>query len=314
MSLRHSAIITLVAAIPTAGIAQQQQQAEQAKIRVLRPAQIIQKADGGNVPNEINDAITSAVSDELVRISRAELLLEVNEMQKMFKFKDAAAKKLQLAARGAASRAVDAAKERNQATITRLVARRFNGAKVEEILMNGRRVKLTPDSKDDEEGEGNDDDDDTQTRLPAIMVGRRGASFYLTVKHENGSSSTSLSPRDPELRSIPVWKNTVEKVLNAEQKKAYADYKQQKIHDLAVVLVTTVVDYELKLTDKQKPKFRSIVSENIKVSASNLVSGPDYILQYIRPQLDPKLFKDVLSKTQMELLESRQAYYRRFMR
>ena len=228
---------------------------------------------------KVDTAIETAVAAELTRIAIAELQLEIKSIQRLFKLSATDVKRLQLAARGASSRAVDAAAARNKATLSRLIDRRIQGASLRTLTVNGEKLAL---ESDPESGEA--DDEPPAKPSPAIIIARRGASFSLTVKHATGSSSSSLYPRDTELRGADIWTRTFNKVLTAEQRREYEKFRLKEVHDMAVAVLVGVIGYEVRISKEQLPEFRNVVSDNVNVTAATLVSGPDYVcLLYTSP-------------------------------
>jgi len=259
------------------------------------------------------ETVQANSTETLQKIAQAELLVEIDELKEMFDLPPASVKKLQLAARGAAKRTVDRARDSNKATIQRMLGRHLNANTIDltAVLVNGKEHKVVmPDGTEPPEP----DEDDPKLDKLQITLSRRGMSTYFSVRYQNGSSSTSLSPRSNDLRANAFWLKTYEKLVTLDQRRKYADHRKQRDKEIVTDLLMGVLRLELRLTSKQMPEVRKVVAESISITSSTFLSGSDYIVQRIRPQLEAAKFGKVLSKAQLDMFSAAQAYYRRFSR
>lgn len=259
------------------------------------------------------ETVHANCNSTLQGIVQAELLVEIDELESMFNLSETGVKKLKLAARGAAKRAVDSARASNVATMRRTLERRLNDNAIDmtTVNINGEDYKIQmPEGvrppKSDEDG--------PPVNKLGITLSRRGMSIYFTVRYQNGSSSTTLAPRGNDLRANALWQKNYNELLTAEQRKQYAAHRRQREKDAVTDMVMASLRYELRLTKEQIPKVRKVVSASLPATSTLLSSGMDYAVSRVRPNLKAKDFAEVLTESQLDLFSAAQAYYRRFNR
>lgn len=258
------------------------------------------------------EAVQTASTTVLQRMAQAELLVEIDELKSMFDLPEATVKRLQLAARGAAKRTLDQARDSNQATMRRTLERRLtmNNIDLTRVEINGQEIEVEmPDGLEQPK-----DDDGPKLDQLRIILARRGSSTHFTVRYQNGSSSTSLGPRGNELRTNAVWAKSYSELLTADQRREYTAHCRKRDKEVITNLLLTTLQHELRLSEKQGPQVRKVIAQSITVTSTTFRSGPEYVVQQFRPKLKAKNFAGVLTKSQLDLFTAAQAYYRRFER
>lgn len=272
-----------------------------------------EKSDEQKAKDRLIEAVEAASADELKRVYAATLRAEINEMAELFDLKEADVRKLGVAARGAASKNVEKQRATIMATVKRTLDRRLNEPNVnyKAIRFNGKPLDL---GQSDEPGtdpdEEEDKGDESGTTL-GVTVARRSSYFYFTVRYERGSSSTTIGSRGSQLRSEEIWKKTTASVLNADMLKKYDEHRKKKLKDSVVDMMLAALKYELHLKESQIPEVRKRLDKHIKITTTQIYV--ESIISQFRQQLKTEDFKDVLTPPQLDLWESSQAYYRRYL-
>lgn len=261
------------------------------------------------------EEIDTRAAQEVRRVLAAELLAELDEIHQMFQLDEADLRKLRLAARGAASKSVDQNRDRNRATVERMVKRRFDDPTIDlnRVTFNGEKLDVDG-AQDDAAEAGEDKANPLPQNTLGITISRRSTGFYFTVRYQNGSSSTSIGPRNDEVKSQEIWTRAADGILTKEQLSEYAEMRARKLKEAIVTMVMAGLIYELRLSDKQVPDVRATVEKVLKISSTSMSAGVESALRTYRMQLLPADFKAVLTPAQLDLFRSTQAYYRRYLR
>ena len=76
-------------------------------------------------------------------------------------------------------------------------------------------------------------------------------------------------------------------------------------------MMLAALQFELHLRENQVAPVRAKLEKNIKVTSNQIYI--ESVVQQYRPQLKSEEFKDILDGPQLDLWESSQAYYRRYL-
>lgn len=288
-------------------------QAEDVRPQEEAKQQEPEKSPEDQARDAIVEFINTEVNREVKRVLIAQFLLELQDMAKMHELTETQLRKLSVAARGAASKAVDGARANNRATVVRMLERRLGEPNVSlrKIRFNGRSNAV---DLPEEVNRALKPADDAGKEELGVTVSRRGYGFYFTVRYQNGSSSTSVGPRDTEVRKQEIFTKAAEGILTPAQMSDYQKLRAGRLKRAVVSMLMAELGFQLSLQEEQLPAVREKLNKKVTVSGISSLSGLDSILRSARQKLDPKDFESVLSDVQYDVFESIQAYHRRYLR
>lgn len=275
-----------------------------------------EESDDEKARSDLLELVETEAANEIKRVYGATLRAEVGEMAELLELPEAAIRKLQVAARGAASKSVDRHRGSIKATVKRMMERRMNEVNVDlrSVTFNGKPINVVAADVGPHTGQQREEEQEQKApkeRL-GINVSRRGTYFYFTVRYQRGSSSTSIGPRDSQLRDEDVWKKTTTAVLKPAQLTKHAEYRQEKMKAALVQMMLATMQFELHLRDNQLDGVRKELNKRITMNSSLVSSGFENAVRNCRTQLKPDHFFEVLSGPQRDLWASAQAYYLRY--
>ncbi|MFK7821554.1 MAG: hypothetical protein AB8G99_22760 [Planctomycetaceae bacterium] len=250
------------------------------------------------------------VSAEIQRVASATLRVEVAELAAMFQLDQKAVRRLEIAASGAASRWVKDG-EALKTSLDRIMTRRLVEPEIDQtsLLLNGKEISLP--KADRSEATDDEVDGSTEKTKLAVTVSRRNASFvYLTVRYPRGSSTSTLRPSPRGVEEEEIWKETKSKVLTKDQLKQYSSERSKRLQKTIVEMLVLGLKCELHLTEQQLPAIRKRLMEHISVNQTTVFA--EDIVRTHRPQIKAETLADLLTKPQLVLWESSQAYHRRY--
>lgn len=269
------------------------------------------KSEEQKLKDRLIESVEAAAAAELKRVYAATLRAEINEMAELFDLKEVDVRKLGVAARGAASKNIEKQRTSIMATVKRMLDRKLNEPDVnyKAVRFNGKPLDLGVEKKPDADPDEDDDKDPGHTL--GVTVARRSSYFYFTVRYQSGSSSTTIGSRGTQLRNEEIWKKTTGTVLKPDMVKKYDEHRKKKLKATVIDMMLAALRYELHLKNSQIPKVRQRLDKQIKITTTQIYV--ESIVSQFRQQLKTEDFKDVLTPPQVDLWESSQAYYRRYL-
>ena len=195
--------------------------------------------------NAIVEHITGKVRQEMAKVLAAYREVEVDEMERVLQLDAANARRLKLAARGAADQYSKAAIEGIEHTVVRRLRRESIGT----TFGVNEDVITTPDAE-------------AATPFVIFTVSKRPQGVWLASKRPDGSRvSASYLEGDADgsfgpssLSEQPLWKNTQENILTNEQREEYQDIRERRLKRAvvnAMVAMTSFIQASAKIRSLQ---------------------------------------------------------------
>lgn len=226
--------------------------------------------------------------------------LDIDEMAELLQLPAAKLRRLELAAKGAATRAV----EKHIGDASRFVLRQVSDPR---FILNGRLREMP----------GNDretpaDDQQPQVKPLRVMLTVQETTISLNVRDERSSSGTSRQGGTNDVRNSDVWKSALESTLTPEQRELFETARKEKHLAAVVDLVTAFLAVDLRLNDTQATATRAWAAENIKeVQRLDTSSGTEWLVRRVLARVDPEGLKRHLSDAQYQTLQLRIADWAR---
>lgn len=321
-------ILTTLTAEPAAAQKQQAGAAKPVAVDAEEPAvDPIEKAE--QEAAEFKKRIENRVIEEFRIAAQSKLLLEIEELERVCDLDAKATKKLEIAAKGAAERYI-----RNQEQRLRGHVRLDRWGADTEIRVAGKKVPRPgePEEEPEPEPKPKEPEKKPEPKPPVLQaIGRlfgvppaprpafrpqvqdenvanitvavQRYGMQYRVKHRGGSSSSGFGGGIEELKREAVWTQTMNAVVNAEQKQKIEqsiDARRQRLRDAAIIYAMGQIDLELRLTEQQYSQLRELFETRVEIGNVNPTSVR-YTAERQIKETDPDLLKPILSDAQLQV-------------
>ena len=321
-------ILTTLTAEPAAAQKQQAGAAKPVAVDAEEPAVYpIEKAE--QEAAEFKKRIENRVIEEFRIAAQSKLLLEIEELERVCDLDAKATKKLEIAAKGAAERYI-----RNQEQRLRGHVRLDRWGADTEIRVAGKKVPRPgePEEEPEPEPKPKEPEKKPEPKPPVLQaIGRlfgvppaprpafrpqvqdenvanitvavQRYGMQYRVKHRGGSSSSGFGGGIEELKREAVWTQTMNAVVNAEQKQKIEqsiDARRQRLRDAAIIYAMGQIDLELRLTEQQYSQLRELFETRVEIGNVNPTSVR-YTAERQIKETDPDLLKPILSDAQLQV-------------
>lgn len=232
--------------------------------------------------------------------------IRIADMQQHLNLDKKSVRRLQLAAKGAATRTL----EKYSDKLAGFVLRNLTEL---DFSINGRRFKV-PKGADEDETEGDDDVEDAgqpkaDNRVPyRVVMNVKPSQLSVNVREESSSSGSGTPGGFDYLERQKIWKDALEAVTTAEQRKRYESYRKERLRLNCISMITSAFAIEMNLTEDQADKFRTWADKQIKeVNESDIASGTEWAIRNIGRRLKPDGLDEFLAPEQVQILRIRAA-------
>ncbi|MFK7817679.1 MAG: hypothetical protein AB8G99_03085 [Planctomycetaceae bacterium] len=253
----------------------------------------------GKRQKAMEELVERELKAEYQQLLQDAIQFRIRKMQKHIDLDQKSARRLMLAAKGAAKKSV----EKYSARISQYAKQRLPA---EDVSVNGRMLRL-----------GDKSDDQTEASEAAVaghrlilIVRRSGAS--LNIRRSNGSSGYGLNGGYDTILRSDLWKDTIAKVTTPDQIQKFEAIIGEQRRQRTVALITSAFALDLDLEEKQVGQFRAWADTQIKiVTEADIQNGPSFAVSNIGRQLKNDGLDEFLDEHQIAAFKRRVAEWAR---
>ncbi len=232
--------------------------------------------------------MVDAVLEEFRATSRAHLMLQIEEMQKVAGLDEKSVRKLTVAAKGAADKYI----EQQANSIKNAINVRPPNEKIL-IKIGDKQINppLAPGAKPPEPKKatrnpllqfirninaGANPVQAVDEQYIHITVSMQSSGMQVRVKQHRSSSSHGFGGGLVQLQQQPVWKKSYDSVITPEQKKKYEEavaVRKERLRKAAIAYRVGRIDTQLNLNDDQRKQLTDLLMKTVTLQnyAGNMV-------------------------------------------
>lgn len=240
------------------------------------------------------EALEKAVREEYKLALLSAMKLRVSDMGKHLKLDAKTIRRLNVAAKGAATRT---SAQSSQEVVNFLLGHVPDG----DFMINGRRVSMT---------EKNEDNLPLPEHRVVLVVEDRH--LKVIVHSDVGSSGSQAAGGLADVREEKLWRDTTSTVLSVKQRTSYDTYQANRRRELCLNLVTSAFSLEMKMDAKQTARFREWAGKQIKsVSEEAIGAGGAESIRKVASKLKVDGLDKFLTPDQLKVMRTRLAEWNR---
>ena len=241
-----------------------------------------------NPTQKLYEKMVDAVLEEFRATSRAHLMLQIEEMQKVAGLDEKSVRKLTVAAKGAADKYI----EQQANSIKNAINVRPPNEKIL-IKIGDKQIHppLAPGAKPPEPKKatrnpllqfirninaGANPVQAVDEQYIHITVSMQSSGMQVRVKQHRSSSSHGFGGGLVQLQQQPVWKKSYDSVITPEQKKKYEEavaVRKERLRKAAIAYRVGRIDTQLNLNDDQRKQLTDLLMKTVTLQnyAGNMV-------------------------------------------